>query len=517
MRYLAFLFFLLLPLSAEAQQPAPAADSSSQNLLKPGELDALVAPIALYPDPLLAQVMMAAGYPLEVVEAERWAAANKGLTGDALKAAVEKMPWDESVKSLIAKPSVLALMSKRLDWTQKLGDAVLAQEPDVMDSVQRLRMKAQASDTLKSTKEQNVTVRQDGGRQIVAIEPTDPGTVFVPFYDPNIVFGTWPYPDYPPYYYPDDWYLPGAIIGTGLAFGAGYALWRWANGGHWWGNINWNKNNIDINRGNRVEQWRHNPAHRRGVAYNNPNVRQQFAGAATRPPGKGLDGRGRDGKQVVNPKAGGKQAGGPKGGGKQAGGPKAGSKQAGGPKGGGKQAGAKQRPAQKTAQGKRPAQGKQAQARRSTPQRSAQRPQQRASQAQRGGGQRSVARVSRQQSFAPRGGGGRSFGGGGRGGGRGGGGGRRSDIRVKHDIALLGHLENGIGWYRFAYVGGTRTYVGVMAQEVQRIAPEAVVRDPDGILRVDYDKLGVKFQPYNQWLASGAQIPGAARIYRRAH
>lgn len=125
--------------------------------------------------------------------------------------------------------------------------------------------------------------------------------------------------------------------------------------------------------------------------------------------------------------------------------------------------------------------------------------------------------MSRQQSFAPRGGGGRSFGGGGRGGGRGGGGGRRSDIRVKHDIALLGHLENGIGWYRFAYVGGTRTYVGVMAQEVQRIAPEAVVRDPDGILRVDYDKLGVKFQPYNQWLASGAQIPGAARIYRRAH
>ncbi len=507
MRYLAFLFLLLLPLSAEAQQPAPATDSSSQNLLKPAELDALLAPIALYPDPLLAQVMMAAGYPLEVVEAERWATANKGLTGDALKAAVDKMPWDESVKSLIATPSVLAMMSKRLDWTQKLGDAVLAQEPDVMDSVQRLRVKAQASDTLKSTKEQNVTVKQEGGRQIVAIQPTDPGTVYVPYYDPNVVYGTWPYPDYPPYYYPDDWWLPGAIIGTGLAFGAGYALWRWAGGGHWWGDINWNRNNIDINRNGRVEQWRHNPAHRRGVAYNNPNVRQQFAGAATRPAGKGLDGRGRDGKQVVNPKAGGKQAGGPKAGNKQAGGPK-----------GGKQAAAKQRPAQKTAQGKRPAQGKQAQARRSSPQRTAQRPQQRASQAQRRGGPARVARVSRQQSFAPRGGG-RSFGGRGGGGrsfGGGRGGGRRSDIRVKHDIALLGRLDNGLGWYRFAYYGGTRTYVGVMAQEVQRITPEAVMRDRDGYLRVDYDKLGVQFQPYDRWIASGAQIPSVARIYRPA-
>ena len=133
---------LLLPFAAQAQgtsqQPAP----SDQQLLKPEELDALLAPIALYSDALLAQILMASTYPLEVIEAERWVTANKNLKGDALKAAVDKQRWDDSVKSLAATPSVLDMMSDKLDWTQKLGDAVLAQQPDVMDAVQRLRQKA---------------------------------------------------------------------------------------------------------------------------------------------------------------------------------------------------------------------------------------------------------------------------------------------------------------------------------------------------------------------------------------
>src|SRR5262245_66408269 len=138
---------------------------------------------------------MASTYPLEVVQAERWAAEHKNLDGDRLRKEVEKQAWDDSVKSLVATPSVLTMMSKKLDWTQKLGDAVLAQQPDVMDAIQRLRSKAYAKEKLKSTKEQKVTVKQEGNRQLVAIEPTDPNTVYVPYYDPAVVYGDWLYPD----------------------------------------------------------------------------------------------------------------------------------------------------------------------------------------------------------------------------------------------------------------------------------------------------------------------------------
>src|SRR6201999_3103248 len=151
--------------------------SQQQPTLKPEQLDQLVAPIALYPDALLANVLMASTYPLEVVEASRWADENKSLKGDALKAAVDKQSWDDSVKALTATPSVLSIMSSKLDWTQKLGDAVLTQQPDVMYAIQRLRAKAQANNKLLSNQQQKVTVRQEAGRQVVAIEPTDPNTV----------------------------------------------------------------------------------------------------------------------------------------------------------------------------------------------------------------------------------------------------------------------------------------------------------------------------------------------------
>jgi len=240
-RVVAFVLtlFVLSPFSASAQNqpppqtPPPAA--SGDQLLKPEELDALVAPIALYPDNLLALVLMASTYPLEVIQADRWATQHKSLKADQLKTEVDKQTWDDSVKSLVATPDVLSMMSQKLDWTQKLGDAVLAQQPDVMDAIQRLRTKADNNKKLTTTKQQKVTKSQEGGKQYIAIEPTDPETIYVPYYDPGVVYGAWDYPAYPPYYFGYPGYIAGGVIAGGLAFGAGYALGRWASGGNYWG------------------------------------------------------------------------------------------------------------------------------------------------------------------------------------------------------------------------------------------------------------------------------------------
>src|SRR5262249_7828316 len=154
--------------------------------------------------------------------------------------------------------------------------------PDVMDAIQRLRAKAQAQNKLMTTKEQIVTVKQEQNRQIIAIEPANPNTIYVPYYNPAVVYGAWPYPTYPPYYFPAPGYIAGAAIATGLAFGAAYAVGRWASGGNYWGGgVNWGGNNINVNRSvninnTRVNNWQHNSAHRRGVAYNKANVRQRF-------------------------------------------------------------------------------------------------------------------------------------------------------------------------------------------------------------------------------------------------
>jgi hypothetical protein len=508
-----FLFALAFnPISAVAQnqpanQPAPSAATSDQQL-KPEELDALVSPIALYPDTLLSQVLIASTYPLEVVQADRWANENKKLKGDELKAAVDKQGWDESIKSLAATPSVLTMMSTKLDWTQKLGDAVLAQQPEVMDAIQRLRVKADNNKKLTSTKEQKVTKTQQQGKQIIAIEPAQPDTVYVPYYDPAVVYGQWPYPAYPPYSYYPPGYVAGGILATGLAFGAGYALGRWASGGNnWGGNINWNNNNININRGG--NNWQHNPAHRQGVKYNNSKVGEKFGnnnirnGAQNR-----MDFRGRGGNQVLNPGQGANRPGGGAGNARPGGGQAGQRPSAGQRPGGGQRPSAGQRPS-----GSRPSAG------------------QRPSGGGNGLGNIQRGNVARAQSSRGHaslgggggrgGGGGARMGGGGGGGGRGGGGGggrggggggRRSDIALKHDVILLGHLPNGIGFYRFSYNGGDRAYVGVIAQEVQSVMPKAVIRDRDGYLRVFYDRLGVKFQTYERWVASGGHVPTAAAL-----
>jgi hypothetical protein len=507
-RLAIFLFALLLltPFAAHGQNQTPPAAASSDQLLKPEELDALVAPIALYPDALLAEILMASTYPLEVVEADRWAKEHKNLKGDQLKAEVDKQGWDDSVKSLVATPDVLSMMSTKLDWTQKLGDAVLAQQPDVMDAVQRLRTKAEANKKLTSTKQQKVTRKQEQGKEVIIIEPTEPNTIYVPYYEPAVVYGAWPYPAYPPYFFTPPGYIAGGIIRTGIAFGIGYAVGRWASGGYYWGGgLGWGGNSINVNRSTNVNvnvnKWQHNPEHRHGVRYTNANVQQKFgnnnirAGAQNR-----MDFRGRGGQQVLRPGGGGQaNLGRPGAGGGGVQRPGAGAGQRPGAGGGGAQRpGAAQRPSTRPSGGGRGggnalgniSSGKAAHA---------QSARGHASLGGRGGG------------GGARAGGGGRVGGGGGGGGRGGGG-RRSDIALKHDIVLLGHLSNGIGFYRFAYNGSDQAYVGVMAQDVQKVMPQAVIRGNDGYLRVFYDKLGVTFQTYEQWIASGAQVPTAVPV-----
>src|SRR6186713_1413378 len=491
--------------------PAPASAPAQDQLLQPGEIDALLSPIALYPDALVAQVLMAATYPLEVIQASRWLKENKGLKDDALRAALDKQGWDESVKSLAATPSVLDMMADKLDWTQKLGDAMLAQQNDVMDGVQRLRVKAEANNKLQSTPQQKVSKRSEGGKQVIVIEPTNPETMYVPYYDPAVVYGAWSYPAYPPYYWGASyWPYGGAVLGAGLAFGAGYAVGRWAGwaggGGYWGGNanINWNNNNININRpGGGGGNWNHRPEHRQGVRYNNKGVADRMnrgnnvrGGAGNRADFRGRDGAGGNrpggGAGAGNRPGGGAGAGNRPGGGNR---PSAGQR----PSGGGSRPSAGQRPSGGGRGGGNAFAG--ARGGGGAARASAGRGQ--ASMARAGGGGRGGGGAR-----AGGGGGGRGGGGGGRGGG--GGGGRRSDIALKHHVILLGHLDNGLGFYRFSYNGSDKGYVGVMAQEVQTVRPDAVIRGHDGYLRVYYEKLGLPFQTYDQWLATGARIPSAA-------
>jgi Protein of unknown function (DUF3300) len=539
---------LLLAISHAAIAQTQEATAQSDQLVKPEQLDALIAPIALYPDTLLAEVLMASTYPLEVVEAERWVKANKNLSGADLKAAVDKQKWDDSLKSLAATPSVLEMMSSKLEWTQQLGNAVLAQQADVMDAIQRLRTKAQANNKLNSTKEQTVSTQEQGGKQVIVIEPTQPDTVYVPYYDPAVVYGPWPYPAYPPYYFGWPGYIGAGVIATGLAFGAGYALGRWVSGGlRWGGGCNWGSNNININRPVNInninignKSWTHNPVHRQGVRYANANVAQKFGGGRNNVAGGGqnrLDFRGRGGNQVLQPGAGGNRpnlGGGasgnrpgvgnlPSGGNRPGGGdrPGAGNRPGGGDR---PSAGNRPRGGDRPSAGNRPAGGD----RPSAGNRPSNRPTAgtRPSGGRTGGnalGNVSSGRVANLEAGRGRaslsgGGGGVSRGGGGavrmggggggfRGGGGRGGGGRRSDARLKHDITLIGHFDNGIGFYRFAYNGSDKVYVGVMAQEVQAVRPDAVRRGRDGYLRVFYDRLGLKFETYDAWVAAGACMP----------
>jgi hypothetical protein len=523
---LSLAFLIADQAKSQETQPQAGQEQQQQQLLDQAQLDQLVAPIALYPDPLLAQVLMASTYPLEVVQADRWAKTNKSFKGDALTAALTKQDWDPSVKELVSTPTVLSMMSDQLDWTQSLGNAVLAQQADVMDAVQRLRAKAKANGKLETTKQQKVTVKQEqGSAPVIEIAPASPEVVYVPYYNPSVVYGTWPYPEYPPYYYPPaTGWVVGGTIATGLAWGAAYAIGR-----EIWDNIDWRRGDIDINvdRNTNINvdrnftKWEHNSYHRRGVAYDNDAVKSKFWKANINANDRKLDYRGRSGEQVLKP---GNKLG--SGGLGAEGGFKPGERPGGKPDIGQIQQGLKERagkaanlPSQKSNLGKAKGKGKGPSGGNAFDLSDGPKAKNFSKRGQASLGNRGAADFARPKAGIPKtisrggarpsfGGGGRpSFGGGGRGGGgfaRGGGGrggGRRSDIRLKQDIAPLRRLANGLELYRFRYKDGdSTTYVGVMAQDVLKVDPDAVSRDRDGYLRVDYGRIGVKFMTWDEWV-----------------
>src|SRR5271156_2060691 len=282
---LAMFVGLILTTSTVAQDTSEPSQAGAPQLSQ-AQLDQMLAPIALYPDDLLGQVVMAAGYPTEVVDADRWLedTDHAALRGDELSAALDPMPWDPSVKSLVQFPQVLHMMDAQLDWTEALGEAFVADPNAVMDSIQRLRHQAQAAGKLHNNA-QEVVSDQDGQ---ITIEPAIAQTVYVPDYDSNEVYGDWAYPDALPYNFPNDFgpctYDDG-YCWDGVAVFAPFWGWdRW----------DWRHRRIDIDRGrfaglNHGREsigggvWAHDPSHRQGVPYHSPAMRDHLQGAPARP------------------------------------------------------------------------------------------------------------------------------------------------------------------------------------------------------------------------------------------
>ncbi|MCP1496419.1 hypothetical protein J2Y86_001126 [Pseudomonas migulae] len=304
----AALFFngyscLAQPLDATANgaETAPVTAAAKDAVFNQEQLDQMLAPIALYPDPLLAQVLMGATYPGEVTEAVTWSKSHPDAKGDEAVKQVASQTWDPSVQALVAFPQVLATLGQDAVWVQRLGDAFLAQPDDVMDAVQRLRHQAQVAGNLQSNQYQNVTVQTvaalapatpapapapapASSTSTIIIQPADPQVVYVPSYNPTTAYGTWSYPASPPVYYPPPpAYYPGSALMAGLAFGTGVAIV-----GALWGECDWGNNDIDIdvNRYNNINvnnritnnqnKWQHNTLHRDGVPYRDQRSREQY-------------------------------------------------------------------------------------------------------------------------------------------------------------------------------------------------------------------------------------------------
>jgi uncharacterized membrane protein YgcG len=272
------------PVTQAADAPAEAPKISND------ELDSLVAPIALYPDPLLAQTLAACTYPLEVIQLKQWMEKNKSLKGTALTDAVGKQPWDPSIQSMAAVPDVVGRLAANIQWTTDMGNAFLGQQPDVMDAVQRMRAKAQTKGALKTSKEQKVETTTADNKQVIVIQQANPETVYVPSYDPVVVYGPPAYPYYP-YTYPGYYPGMGLAFGTGILIGAGIA-------NNWWGNCNWGGGDININNNNNFNRnnisnsnrnqinnrpaggnkWQHNSNHRGPAPYSNRKTSEKFGG-----------------------------------------------------------------------------------------------------------------------------------------------------------------------------------------------------------------------------------------------
>jgi hypothetical protein len=291
---------LLVPGEASFAASQQQADNSEQAVKIPADqLDSLVAPIALYPDPLLSQTLMASTYPLEIVQLQQWLGQHKDLKDKALADAVAKQPWDPSVQSMAATPDLVKRLADDIKWTTDLGNAFLAQQSDVMDAVQRMRAKAKEKGNLKTSEQQKVETQTIENKQVIVVQPANPQVVYVPSYNPTVVYGPPAYP-YPPVYYPPP-PPPGYYAASmAISFGVGMAMGAFWGGGSccgcgWGGNndITINNNNsfvrntnrnTNVQGGNRVNggntSWQHNPQHRGGTPYANRNDANRFGGTA---------------------------------------------------------------------------------------------------------------------------------------------------------------------------------------------------------------------------------------------
>lgn len=283
---------------AQEYAPSPGRWAFAQQ-----ELDQMLAPIALYPDALLSQILMASTYPVEIVEAARWSRRNPGLNGDHAVRAVEQIDWDPSVKSLVAFPQILALMDEKLDWTERLGDAFLAQQADVMDTVQYLRQKAYMAGNLGSTDQ----LRVDWQGQAIVIELANPELIYVPYYNPLVVYGTWWWPTYQPVYWaswPGYYVRPGVL--RGFAWGPGIRV----SSNFFFGTTDWHRRSVHIANVNNhyynpahvrprtdarstSNVWQHNPARRPYVPHRDASSRQPSDHTSAVPEGR-RDVRGHD-------------------------------------------------------------------------------------------------------------------------------------------------------------------------------------------------------------------------------
>jgi hypothetical protein len=276
-------------------QSAPAGGSSTAEeaaRIPAEQLDSLVAPIALYPDPLLTQTLVASTYPLEIIQLQQWLAQNKNLKDKALADAVKKQNWDPSIQAMAALPDVVKQMAENIKWTTDLGNAFLAQQSDVMDAAQRMRKKAKDAGNLKSSEQQKVETQVVESKQVIVIQQASPEVVYVPSYNPTVVYGPPAYP-YPPIAYPPPgYYAAGMAIsfGVGIAMGAAWGG-GWGYHGGWGGNndITINRNNTFVNNSNRQNvsnrsasgnNWQHNPQHRGGAPYSNRATANKYGGTA---------------------------------------------------------------------------------------------------------------------------------------------------------------------------------------------------------------------------------------------
>lgn len=260
------------------------------------KLDSLVAPIALYPDPLLSQILVASTYPLEIVQLSQWTQKNSNIPKEKMVEEAQKQDWDPSVQALVVFPDLVKILTDNIKTTTEIGNAFLAQQSDVMDAVQRMRAKAKGNGHLQSTEQQTVESKVIDNKEVIMIEPSSPDIVYVPSYDPVVVYGADPFYPYPPYYYPP--YYSGGLalsFGLGMMIGAAWGGgWGWNSG--WGGNNNVyvnhhnnfvrNSNRDNLQGGNRVNplsgrsDWKHNPQHRGGTPYSNRATAQKYGGSA---------------------------------------------------------------------------------------------------------------------------------------------------------------------------------------------------------------------------------------------